>query len=63
MSRKSLENRIEDIESKQKQDNGVTIVPVDKQGEPREIDSLDNAESANLIVTIAVSDETYATWS
>ena len=59
MTRRKVENKIEDLEQSVNTDNGLTIVPLDESGEVRG-DSLDT--SADMLVTISVSDETYATW-
>jgi len=60
MTRRTIENRIEDLEQSVNRDNGLTIVPLDESGEVRGDSSLEN--SADMLVTISVSDETYATW-
>jgi hypothetical protein len=60
MTRRTIENKIEDLEQSVNKDNGLTIVPLDESGEVRGDSSLDT--SADMLVTISVSDETYATW-
>jgi hypothetical protein len=60
MTRRTIENKIEDLEQSVNRDNGLTIVPLDESGEVRGDSSLEN--SADMLVTISVSDETYATW-
>jgi len=60
MTRRTIENKIEDLEQSVNKDNGLTIVPLDESGEVRGDSSIEN--SADMLVTISVSDETYATW-
>nr|ADE29301.1 hypothetical protein [uncultured virus] len=60
MTRRTIENKIEDLEQSVNRDNGLTIVPLDESGEVRGDSSIEN--SADMLVTISVSDETYATW-
>jgi hypothetical protein len=60
MTRRTIENKIESLEQSVNRDNGLTIVPLDESGEVRGDSSLEN--SADMLVTISVSDETYATW-
>jgi len=60
MTRRTIENKIESLEQSVNTDNGLTIVPLDESGEVRGDSSLEN--SADMLVTISVSDETYATW-
>jgi len=60
MTRRTIENRIEDLEQSVNRDNGLTIVPLDESGEVRSDASLDT--SADMLIRISVSDETYATW-
>jgi len=59
MTRRTIENKIEDLEQSVNRDNGLTIVPLDESGEVRG-DSLEN--SADMLIRISVSDETYETW-
>jgi len=60
MTRRTIENRIEDLEQSVNRDNGLTIVPLDDSGQVRGDDPIEN--SADMLVTISVSDETYETW-
>jgi len=60
MTRRTIENKIESLEQSVNTDNRLTIVPLDESGEVRGDSSLEN--SADMLVTISVSDETYATW-
>lgn len=60
MTRRTIENKIESLEQSVNRDNGLTIVPLDESGEVRGDSSIEN--SADMLVTISVSDETYATW-
>jgi hypothetical protein len=60
MTRRTVENKIESLEQSVNTDNGLTIVPLDESGEVRSEDSLEN--SADILIRIRVSDETYATW-
>ena len=61
MTRRTIENRIEDLEQSANTDNGLTIVPLDESGEVRSDDStVEN--SADMLIRISVSDETYETW-
>jgi len=60
MTRRTVENKIESLEQSVNRDNGLTIVPLDESGEVRSEDSL--ANSADMLIRIRVSDETYATW-
>jgi hypothetical protein len=60
MTRRTIENKIESLEQSVNTDNGLTIVPLDESGEVRGDSSIEN--SADMLVTISVSDETYATW-
>lgn len=62
MTRRTIENKIEDLEQSINTDNGVTIVPVDESGEVRSDDSIVEDSSADVLIRISVSDETYATW-
>jgi hypothetical protein len=62
MTRRTIENKIEDLEQSIKTENGVTIVPVDEFGEVRSDDSIVEDSSADMLIRISVSDETYATW-
>jgi hypothetical protein len=60
MTRRTIENRIEDLEQSVNRDNGLTIVPLDESGEVRGDSSIEN--SADMLIRISVSDETYETW-
>jgi len=60
MTRRTIENRIEDLEQSVNTDNGLTIVPLDESGQVRSDASIEN--SADMLIRISVSDETYATW-
>ncbi len=60
MTRRTIENKIESLEQSVNTDNGLTIVPLDESGEVRGDSSIEN--SADMLVTISFSDETYATW-
>jgi len=60
MTRRTIENKIESLEQSVNRDNGLTIIPLDESGEVRSEDSL--ANSADMLIRIRVSDETYATW-
>jgi hypothetical protein len=60
MTRRTVENKIESLEQSVNRDNGITIIPLDESGEVRSDDSLSN--SADMLIRIRVSDETYATW-
>ena len=61
MTRRTIENKIESLEQSANTDNGLTIVPLDESGEVRSDDStVEN--SADMLIRISVSDETYATW-
>jgi hypothetical protein len=60
MTRRTIENKIEDLEQSVNRDNGLTIVPLDESGEVRGDSSIEN--SADMLIRISVSDETYETW-
>jgi len=61
MTRRTIENKIESLEQSVNRDNGLTIVPLDESGEVRSDDStVEN--SADMLIRISVSDETYETW-
>jgi hypothetical protein len=61
MTRRKVENKIESLEQSVNRDNGLTIVPLDESGEVRSDDStVEN--SADMLIRISVSDETYETW-
>jgi len=60
MTRRTIETKIESLEQSVNRDNGLTIIPLDESGEVRSEDSL--ANSADMLIRIRVSDETYATW-
>jgi hypothetical protein len=61
MTRRTIENKIESLEQSANTDNGLTIVPLDESGEVRSDDStVEN--SADMLIRISVSDETYETW-
>lgn len=58
--RRTIRNKIEDLEQTANTENGVTIVPLDESGEVRG-SPLDN-NSAAIQIQISISDETYETW-
>jgi len=58
--RRTIENKIESLEQSVKTENGLTIVPLDESGQVRSDASLDT--SADMLIRISVSDETYSTW-
>ena len=58
--RRTIRNKIEDLEQTANTENGVTIVPLDESGEVRG-SPLDN-NSAGMQIEISISDETYASW-
>jgi hypothetical protein len=60
MTRRTIENKIQSLEQSVNRDNGLTIVPLDESGEVRGDDPIEN--SADMLIRISVSDETYATW-
>jgi hypothetical protein len=60
MTRRTIENKIESLEQSVNTDNGLTIIPLDESGQVRSDASIEN--SADMLIRISVSDETYATW-
>jgi hypothetical protein len=62
MTRRTVENKIESLEQSVNRDNGMTIIPLDESGEVRSDDSTVENNSADMLIRIRVSDETYATW-
>ncbi|MBY6294564.1 hypothetical protein GLU60_04200 [Nanohaloarchaea archaeon H01] len=57
MTRRTLQNRIEDLEQ-QSSDDGLNLVVVNDDGCPH--DETQSVETADMIIT--VSEETYSTW-
>jgi hypothetical protein len=62
MTRRKIENKIESLEQSVNTDNGLTIVPLDESGEVRSDGSIVENNSADMLIRISVSDETYETW-
>jgi hypothetical protein len=62
MTRRKIENKIDDLEQSVNTDNGLTIVPLDESGEVRSDGSIVENNSADMLIRISVSDETYETW-